>query len=114
MKLQRQGLIAACVVALAAPAWAQAKAEEHAAQHPATATAADDMVEGEIRKVDKGSAKITIRHGEIKRLDMPPMTMVFQVKEPTLLDKVKAGDKVRFRAEKTPSGYAVAEIESLR
>ena len=105
-------LILLLALASAAPAWAQAKAEEHSAHHPATAAAVDEMVDGEIRKVDKGSAKITIKHGEIKRLDMPPMTMVFQVKDPALLDKVKAGDKVRFRAEQTPSGYAVTAIES--
>ena len=80
----------------------------------ALAATAADMSEGDVRKIDKAQAKITIKHGEIKNLDMPPMTMVFQVREPALLDKLKVGDKVRFRAEKTPSGYAVAEIEALR
>jgi Cu(I)/Ag(I) efflux system protein CusF len=104
-------LILLLALASAAPAWAQAKAEEHSAHHPATAAAANEMVDGEIRKIDKGSAKITIKHGEIKRLDMPPMTMVFQVKEPALLDKVKAGDKVRFRAEQLGTAYVVTAIE---
>jgi len=58
------------------------------------------MADGEIRKVDKGAKKITIKHGEVKSIDMPPMTMVFQVRDPALLDKVKAGDKVKFQAEK--------------
>jgi Cu(I)/Ag(I) efflux system periplasmic protein CusF len=107
-------LILLLALASAAPAWAQAKAEEHSAHHPATAAATDEMVDGEIRKVDKGSAKITIKHGEIKRLDMPPMTMVFQVKEPALLDKVKAGDKVRFRAEQTPGGFVVTAIDAAK
>lgn len=70
-----------------------------------------DMAEGEVRKVDKDSKKITLKHGEIKSLDMPAMTMVFQVKDPALLDKVKSGDKVRFKAEKVTGGYAVSEIE---
>jgi Cu(I)/Ag(I) efflux system periplasmic protein CusF len=100
--------------ALASPVSAQTTAAEHSAHHPASATAADDMVDGEIRKIDKGSAKITIKHGEIKRLDMPPMTMVFQVKEPTLLNKVKAGDKVRFRAEQTPGGFVVTAIDAAK
>lgn len=98
--------------AFASPVSAQTTAAEHSAHHPASAAAADDMVDGEIRKVDKGSAKITIKHGEIKRLDMPPMTMVFQVKEPALLDKVKAGDKVRFKAEQTPGGFVVTAIQT--
>ena len=112
-------LILLLALASAAPAWAQANAAEHTAHHPASAAAAapaaaaaDEMTDGEIRKVDKGSAKITIKHGEIKRLDMPPMTMVFQVKEPALLDKVKAGDKVRFKAEQTPGGFVVTAIQT--
>ncbi len=76
------------------------------------AQAADTaMTDAEVRKVDKDSKKITLKHGEIKNLDMPAMTMVFQVKDPAILDKVKAGDKVRFKAEKVTGGYAVSEIE---
>ena len=95
----------------ASQALAQPKAEEHGAHHPASATAASaDMADGEVRKVDKGAKKLTIKHGEIKSLDMPPMTMVFQVKDGAMLDALKAGDKIRFVAEKTPSGYAVTEV----
>ena len=94
-----------------APVMAQPKAEEHTAHHPASAAAsATDMTDGEVRKVDKGAMKLTIKHGEIKNLDMPPMTMVFQVKDGALLDALKAGDKIRFVAEKTATGYAVTEI----
>ena len=69
-----------------------------------------DMTEGEIRKIDINNKKITIKHGEIKNLEMPGMTMVFQVKDPVMLDKVKAGDKVKFRAEKTGSAFVVTDI----
>ena len=75
---------------------------------------AASMTEGEVRKIDKDAGKITIKHGEIKSLDMPPMTMVFQVKDASLMDKVKAGDKVRFSAEKTKSGYAVTAVEAVK
>lgn len=66
---------------------------------------------GEVRKVDTAARKITIKHGPIVNLDMPPMTMVFQVKEPALLTKVKAGDKVRFRAEDVGGALTVTMIE---
>lgn len=66
---------------------------------------------GEVRKVDKGTGKISIRHGEIKNLDMPPMSMVFQVKDHALLDKVKAGDKVRFTADQINGDYTLMSIE---
>jgi Cu(I)/Ag(I) efflux system periplasmic protein CusF len=70
-----------------------------------------DMADGEVRKVDKDAKKITLRHGELKQLDMPPMTMVFHVKDPALLDKVKAGDKVKFRAQNTGGTLLITEIE---
>ena len=69
------------------------------------------MTDGEVRKVDKEAKKLTIKHGEIKNLDMPPMTMVFQVKDGAMLDNVRVGDKVRFVAEKAASGYVVTAIE---
>jgi len=72
------------------------------------------LADGEIRKVDKEAKKITIKHGEIKSLDMPPMTMVFQVKDPALLDKAKAGDKVKFDAMKVGGQYFVTKIEPAR
>ncbi len=73
---------------------------------------ATDMSSGEIRKVDKATSKITIKHGEIKNLDMPPMTMVFQVRDVTLLDKAKTGEKVRFTAELKEGAYVVTALEA--
>lgn len=101
-------------VLLSSPVIAQQKTEDHAAHHPASTTTASDLADGEVRRIDKGAAKLTLRHGEIKHLDMPSMTMVFQVKDPTLLDKVKVGDKVKFRAEKSGAAYVVTAIEAAR
>jgi len=71
---------------------------------------AQAMADGEVRKVDKDNRKITLKHGEIKSLDMPPMTMVFQVSDPALLDKVKAGDKVRFNVVRDGARFTVTQI----
>lgn len=70
--------------------------------------------EGEIRKIDKSAAKITIKHGPMAKLDMPPMTMVFQVKDKALLDAVKPGDKVRFDAQRIGGLYFVTQIETAQ
>tara|TARA_B100001105_G_scaffold246270_2_gene229809 strand:+ start:6096 stop:6431 length:336 start_codon:yes stop_codon:yes gene_type:complete len=69
------------------------------------------MTDGEVRKIDKETKKITLKHGDIKNLDMPGMTMVFQIKDAALLDKVKAGDKVMFTAEKADGAIVVTAIE---
>jgi Cu(I)/Ag(I) efflux system protein CusF len=79
------------------------------------ATAAQaQLAEGEIRKVDKAAKKITIKHGPVPSIDMPPMTMVFQVKDPALLERVKAGDKVKFDARKLDGQYFVTRIEPAK
>ncbi len=73
-----------------------------------------ETIEGEVRKVDKDAKKITIKHGPIKSFDMPGMTMVFQVKDPAMLEKVKAGDKVNFEAEKLGGAFTVIKIEAAK
>ena len=102
-------LLAAALLA-AVPALA---ASHHGAHHPAAgaAAAAGALSEGEVRKVDKESGKVTIKHGPLANLDMPPMTMVFRVKEPAMLDQVKAGDAIRFKAEKIGGNYTVTELQ---
>ncbi len=70
--------------------------------------------EGEVRKIDKEGGKITLKHGEIKNLDMPPMTMVYRAQPPSLLDKVQVGDKVKFTAEKVGGNYVVTSLAPAR
>ena len=70
------------------------------------------LVEGEVRKVDRDAQKITIKHGPMPSLEMPAHTMVFQVKEPAMLDKVKAGDRVRFAAEKVGGAFRITQIDA--
>lgn len=91
----------------------------HGAAHgggPKTDAAAAkiEQIEGEVRKVDTDAKKITINHGEIKSLQMPGMTMVFQVKDPALLGKAKAGDKIVFSAEKTGGAFVVTDIQAAK
>ena len=66
--------------------------------------------DGEVRRIDKSQAKITLRHGELKALDMPPMTMVFRVTDPAMLDRVAVGDKVKFDVAKIDGVYTVTAL----
>lgn len=74
--------------------------------------AASAMTDGEIRKVDKEAGKLTIKHGELKNLGMMPMVMVFKVQDKAMLDQVKAGDKVRFAADKVEGAITVTALEA--
>ena len=111
--MQKWIIFTAALAAAAMPLAALAQSD-HAAHHDKgaqVAQAAASLAEGEIRKVDKEAKKLTIKHGPIPNLDMPPMTMVFQVKDAAMLDQVKAGDKVKFQAEKAGGQYTVTKIE---
>ena len=76
--------------------------------------AAADMADGEVRKVDKENKKITLKHGVIKNLDMPGMTMVFGIKDAAMLDNLKAGDKVKFKPEQAGSAFVVTDIQMAK
>jgi Cu/Ag efflux protein CusF len=99
----RKIMIVVLAAALIPPALAQ-QSQDHAAHHAAA------PADGEVRKVDKDAKKITLRHGPLASLDMPAMTMVFQVADPAMLEQVKVGDKVKFEAEKISGGYRITRI----
>ncbi|MCM2250741.1 MAG: copper-binding protein [Ramlibacter sp.] len=80
----------------------------------ASAQAAGELADGEVRKVDKENKKVTLKHGPIDSLDMPPMTMVFQVADASMLDKLQPGDKVRFRVARQSGRMTVTEIQSVK
>jgi Cu(I)/Ag(I) efflux system protein CusF len=110
----RRVMLAVLGAALAAPALAQKAPDDHSAHHGAAAAQAP-LADGEIRKVDKDAKKLTIKHGPIPSIDMPAMTMVFQVKDPAMVNQVKVGDKVKFEAELLPGGRTVVtRIEAVK
>ena len=79
-----------------------------------TAWAQPAMTTGEVTKLDKASGRVTLKHGEIKNLDMPPMTMNFRVANPKLLDSVNVGDRVQFVAEKVNGQPTVTVLNKAR
>lgn len=103
-------VLAAAVLALSLPSMAQ-MTMDHGKMGVTTAPA---MTDGEIRKIDKETSKITIKHGEIKHMDMPPMTMVFMVKDKAMLDKVQVGEKVQFIVIQDAGKMVVTEIRSAK
>ena len=106
--------------ALITPALAQDHSAHagHGAAAGTSATApaaqADALTAGEITRVDKRTGKLTIRHEEIKNLEMPPMTMVFALADASQSNDFKAGDKVQFRAEKVNGAYRVFDLTPQR
>ena len=104
------------MLGLAAPGIALAQAD-HAAHHGGTSTpaAADTrLADGTVKKVDKSAGKLTIAHGPLEGLGMPPMTMAFSAAEPGLLEQVKVGDKIRFAVEKVRGVVTVTAVEVVQ
>lgn len=108
-----RNIVTAVILAVAFPLTAIAVEAHHETAAKATLGSAQ-LAEGEVRKVDKGAKKITIRHGPIPSLDMPAMTMVYQIKEPAMLEQVKPGDKVKFEAQKLGGAFTVTKIEAAK
>ena len=106
------GLLAAALITT--PAWSADAAASATAQNSSSGTAAATLTDGEVKKVDKENQKVTLKHGEIKNLGMPGMTMVFKVKDAAALDKLQVGDKVRFAAEKAEGAIVITQIESAK
>jgi len=96
-------VLAAALPLLAASVWLK---PAHA-----QATAAGEWTEAEVRKVDRDAGKLTLKHAEIKSLDMPAMTMVFQARDKAMVEGLQPGSKIRFRAGRESGQYMVMEIQ---
>lgn len=106
-------LIFALLVAAGLPAIATANhAADHAAGRPAAAAA--PLTDGTVKKVDAAAGEIVIQHGALDSIGMPPMTMAFGVADKRWLDKLKAGDKIRFAAEMKGSQPVVSRYEAAK
>lgn len=116
MKVQHILTAAALLTAIGAQAQTSpASATDHAAHHaPAAAGTSAAFADAEVRKVDKEQGKVTLKHGPLKKFDMPGMTMVFRVVDPKMLDGLKEGDKVKFDADKVNGAYTVTAIQPAK
>lgn len=101
-------------IALAAPALAGTHDAAAKMQGAPAAADAAAMTDGEVKKVDKEAGKITIKHGPLVGLGMPAMTMVFRAKDPSMLEQVKQGDKIRFVADKVDGAFTVTKLENAK
>ena len=113
MNTQLKTLLAGISLALLTPMAALANEAHHKPATAAPGTTAD-MTDAEVRKIDMEAGKLTLKHADIKSLDMPAMTMVFVVKDKAMLDKLKAGDKVKFKAINDAGKFTVTEIQPAK
>lgn len=112
------GLALLVTAAALSPAWAASHQGGQGAHgdhgKPTAQATTGEMTDAEVRKVDKEGGKLTLKHADIKSLEMPAMTMVFTVKEKAMLDKLKAGDKIKFKAINDAGKYTVTEVQVVQ
>jgi Cu/Ag efflux protein CusF len=85
--------------------------DQHGAPAAASRDDPDSLSEGGVQKVDKDTGKLTIKHGPLNNLGMSAMTMAFKVQDPAMLDQVKVGEQVRFRAERANGSLTIVKLE---
>lgn len=95
-------------------AFAQADHDAHHGGASAPSQTDAKLAEGTVKKIDKTAGKLTIAHGPLESLGMPAMTMVFRAAEPSLLDQVKVGDKIRFAVERVGGALTVTSLETAQ
>lgn len=108
-------IVSAALALGAANASAQMEMHDHSQHNAMPAASKDDanvLADGEVKKVDKDTGKLTVKHGPLANLNMPGMTMAFKVKDPAMLDQVKAGDKIRLRVERVNGVFTVTTLQA--
>ena len=86
----------------------------HAMASPSAASAEMQMIDAQVKKVDKAAGKVTLSHGPLTNLNMPAMTMVLKVSNVAWLDQMKTGDKIRFMAENVNGAITVVHFEPAK
>ncbi len=79
-----------------------------------TAVASAQSINGTVKKIDEAQGKLTIDHAPIKNLDMEAMTMVFRAGDPAMLKGLKAGDKIRFDADRVNGQITVTKLQKAK
>ena len=114
MKALFTSTLIALVTLGAAPVQAAGDHAGHGMAMQATASTEMQMVDGQVKKVDKAAGKVTLSHGPLTNLSMPAMTMVFRVKDANWLDQMKAGDKIRFMADNVNGAVTIVHFEPAK
>ena len=114
--MTRNSILLAVAILGAGLAFQAMADDKHHPQTETTPVGADAaaLTAGEVRKVDKAAGKITIKHGPMPKFDMPAMTMVYRVKDKTMLDAMKTGDKIRFEMDSAGGEFTVLRLEKVK
>lgn len=99
------------LAAIATPSFAQHK---HGADRPATPNTAQELADGEVRRIDPVQGTVVLRHGEIKAIGMGPMTMSFKFNDPAMATGLQVGDRVRFLVERQGDDFVITRIEKTK
>ncbi|MEO7403558.1 MAG: copper-binding protein [Burkholderiales bacterium] len=98
-------------LSIAAPLAPSVGAEPGIAEVRPAPLRVDWLADGVVRAIDRRAGKIVLRHGPIENLGIPPMTMIFRVRDIRSLDPLEAGAAVRFAADRADGVFTITHIE---
>ena len=75
------------------------------------ATSNGALTDAEVKKVDVATGTVTLKHGALENVGMPPMTMAFKAKDADMLKRVHEGDKVKVRVENVNGAMTIVKME---
>ena len=68
------------------------------------------LTDAEVKKVDAASGMVTLKHGALENVGMPPMTMAFKAKDAVMVKQVHEGDKVKVRIENVNGTLTIVKL----
>jgi Cu/Ag efflux protein CusF len=98
---------------VAAPAFAGDDMAGMNMSKPSTSMASSNtpLTDAEVRKVDAATGMVTLKHGALENVGMPPMTMAFKAKDAAMVKQVHEGDKVKVRVENVNGTLTIVKLE---
>ena len=104
-------LIAAALLFALPGAGALAQHPHHVTEAPAKSSPAAHRAVGTVKNIDLAKGTALIDHEPVKSLNWPRMTMVFQVRDKSLGEKLAAGRKAEFEFTQQGSDYVITAVK---
>ncbi|MBU9465573.1 copper-binding protein [Burkholderia multivorans] len=113
----KSGCVAAVAIAMSASVPVPAAADDMADMKGGQPTmSAQDaaLTDAEVTRLDAGRGMVTLKHGALRNVGMPPMTMAFKAADPAMLGGVHVGDHVKVRVERVNGRLTIVKLVNVR
>ncbi|MBR8157511.1 copper-binding protein [Burkholderia cenocepacia] len=68
------------------------------------------LTDAEVKEIDAGRKLVTLKHGALDNIGMPPMTMAFKAGDAAMIPSLHVGDRVRVRVENVNGTLTIVKL----